>query len=346
MANATYAPASVAAEPLSWQLMSLGWSPVTGALAYWTYRDGTFVGASTAASLRYSDQGLSSSSSYSYAVYAVAAGGLRPCGVVTATTLPATPLYYQTTFEESATVGTALIGGWNKTATDPTKICPTTEKARNAGGKSVKFNFLFSDWVDTSPGRRTMLTQAFPTYIPIGEDAWVGFSIYMDESWEPDLIHNGCIIWQMHGVAPGPAQLTPPVVFVVVEENVEISVNASATGSYDCAITAPARTILTSIPISSLKGRWVDWVVKVKFDYVAGTFDVWQDGVKVTTYAGSTLYRCDGQSEDPAYGPYMTIGPYKGAWGRIPTQVSQLIMYADEIRIGDSSATYADVVPR
>lgn len=79
--------------------------------------------------------------------------------------------------------------------------------------------------------------------------------------------------------------------------------------------------------------KWTDFVFHVKFSPTSsGLIEVWQDGAKVYTYNGVTAY--------PSGGNYVKTGIYQ--WDGVK---STQIMYMDEFRIGNASATLNDMKP-
>jgi hypothetical protein len=97
---------------------------------------------------------------------------------------------------------------------------------------------------------------------------------------------------------------------------------------------------LYNIPL--VKGRWVDWVVKVRWDYRTrerggqGVVTLWQDGVKRAEYHGPNCYHDLREM-------FMKVGSYVAGW---PKGVTERTVYIDEVKIGGGNATYRDMAPR
>lgn len=85
---------------------------------------------------------------------------------------------------------------------------------------------------------------------------------------------------------------------------------------------------------SDKKGRWVDWVVNVRWTSEKnGFFRIWRDGKKIVDVVQPTTY--------PGYPPYWKVGlvyPWKDKITRS--------IYVDELRLGDSTASYLEVAPQ
>jgi hypothetical protein len=340
------------AQPLSQSVISIGWSAFgSGTVRYHVVRNGNFVGSSSATSLNLVEQKLSAGTSYAYDVYADNGSGMLTWGGTTTAETLSAPLLWQSTFEENAEGGTVTIGGWAKQAADPTKVGPSTEQAR-AGSKSIKFSLLLSDWNLSDNGLRAeigqtddrSLGQHFRTTPTLGADFWVGISTFVDGGWEPDDANNGELLWQFHGQTGGPARMSPPISLTIHGTEVEI-VLAAANGIYDCAVSAPRGSYLWTTDLANVRGKWVDWVIKVSFDYMDGKLDVWKDGKRIVSYSGPTLYRCASQSNDLS--PSFDFGIYKPHWRRKghTTKVSSRLLYVDEVRFANSLGTCADVKP-
>lgn len=90
------------------------------------------------------------------------------------------------------------------------------------------------------------------------------------------------------------------------------------------------------------KGKWTDWVFHVKWSSQSdGLLEVWKDGKLVVRKTGPNTY-------NDKRGPYLKLGIYKPQWEDKPelSRATKRVIYFDEVRIGDASASYKDVVPK
>lgn len=311
-------------------------------LQYKVYSDGVFLRNIAPGLNGTTETGLSAGTTRTYEVIAESTSGALTWGGQAVATTLTSPLVFQETFEGMPLSGTTATPGWLKQAAILSDVSFTTEQARS-GDRSVKFDFRYADWTNDNLGNRRMLPAGLGYEPTIGEDAWVGVSIFIDDSWEADLPDNHEVLFQWHGQGGGPARLSPPLALFGNGDLIQINICAED-ASFNCSVDAPSAVALASFNLADLRGRWVDFVFKVKWAYTDGTVDVWMDGDKVVTYAGPTLYHCDGQVNE--LGPQWSCGPYKWNWGTLSTQVSSRVMYIDEVRFGGPTATYDDVKPR
>lgn len=90
------------------------------------------------------------------------------------------------------------------------------------------------------------------------------------------------------------------------------------------------------------RSKWTDFVFHVKWSSTSdGLLEVWKNGVKVATKYGKNMY------SGVTVGAYMRTGIYKWPWytGRPASSTTKRVAYIDEVRIGNSLATYKDVAP-
>lgn len=90
------------------------------------------------------------------------------------------------------------------------------------------------------------------------------------------------------------------------------------------------------------RNRWHDWVFHVKWGYNAnGILEIWHNGVKVMQKFNVSI----GYNDLTA--PYFKCGIYKPDWrpgGKGSTSTLR-VLFVDNVRIGNSLASYADVKP-
>lgn len=105
-------------------------------------------------------------------------------------------------------------------------------------------------------------------------------------------------------------------------------------------------TIDLGIPYE--KDQWVSWVYNIKYSAGAdGFIHLYKDGVNIWNYSGQTQYNSSGPFSTGGRANFSRIGIYKWPWRENPAASTQSvrIAYYDEVRIGNSLATYSDVAP-
>src|SRR5690606_28626538 len=85
---------------------------------------------------------------------------------------------------------------------------------------------------------------------------------------------------------------------------------------------------------------WHEFVIHVihsgKSD---GLIDVWRNGVKVATHKGPNNY-------DNKKLPYWKVGVYKAIWNNNVTDSKKRVIFLDNIRVGNSKASFEDMATR
>jgi hypothetical protein len=178
------------------------------------------------------------------------------------------------------------------------------------------------------------------------DESWTGFSIYFPSaSWGPDHISKE-IVFQLHGSADaGEPSKSPPLSLKVDvgstecywqvrwDENV-ISNSAQPTGP-----GAGVADIWRG-PID--KDQWTDWIIHAIWDYAndgIGFIEIWRNGEKVATRNGPNMYNDKLGMRGPIF------GIYKWDWKKGPSDVTERIIYHDEFRDYDGTASFEDVDP-
>ena len=213
----------------------------------------------------------------------------------------------------------------------------TTEQIRH-GSKSYKFSLTRYNSGDYR--EEIVLHAGFNNgslNFTIGDEYWVGFSVflatgYYSNSW---VLHH-----QYHGSPDSPPTCDPsepsrnPIFRVAATKEGDFYTNyiwdsrqcTPAIGDYEGGYTG----YYGAPPV----GQWIDFVINVKWHYGASGFlKIWKSGVLVTDRTGGNCFNDD-------IGPYLKIGIY-GALEQDQT----ITVYYDELRIGDSSSSYAEVAP-
>lgn len=304
-------------------------------------RNGSPLGEVSADGLSFFDRDLSPNTLYTYTVYF----GGNVIAILPVKTLAASPITYMDTFEQDAANAPGIVPpGWSPVK--PMSMYVSDTRAR-AGKKSFYINFSRSMWANDENGRHSTVSQSPASqavHAVMGQDIWVGFSVYLDQ-WDADDPSNGELFAQWHGAAGSVSGLgpggcsSPPVAIYTHGDELEVATNYSNSGDTNNIHT---HYLYTEALTAKNVGRWVDWVMKINFDFTRGTVDVWRNGVHVVSYVGPDIYHCAGEN---AVGPYFNWGVYKWDWGNKKSRVKTRSAYFDEYRQGNAMATCRDVKP-
>ncbi|MFC1481890.1 polysaccharide lyase [Candidatus Neomarinimicrobiota bacterium] len=178
------------------------------------------------------------------------------------------------------------------------------------------------------------------------DETWIGFSIYFpSSSWVPDNKSKE-VVFQLHGSADsGEPSKSPPLSLKVDlgstecywqvrwDENL-VSNSAQPSGPGAGVVE------LWQGPIEM--DNWTDWVVHGIWDYDddgIGFMEIWRNGKKVAARNGPNIYNDELGMRGPIF------GIYKWDWRKGPSDVTERIIYHDEFRDGDETASYKDVDP-
>lgn len=157
------------------------------------------------------------------------------------------------------------------------------------------------------------------TKVEMEKDYWYGLSIYLPEEFAAPKESNA-VLFQWHTQVGGPS----PVLAIRVREG-EWLITGNATEK---------KRTLAKIPL--VKGRWVDWVVHVRWSAEKkGFWTVWKDGVEV-------VKETDIITQYPeALGPYAKFGQYHS----VSKEVPQNVVYFDEYRVAGPEGSFEAVSP-
>ncbi|MDQ3291119.1 MAG: polysaccharide lyase [Bacteroidota bacterium] len=164
---------------------------------------------------------------------------------------------------------------------------------------------------------------------------WYGTSLYLpSNSWENDYNAEGWdIISQWHAVEDaGEEARLPPLALTVAKGRLSFVINWTSE-AVNTNATVSGKKVFDLGPLE--KDKWLDMVYHINFSHESdGILEVWKNGVKVVDYRGPNCYN------DQTY-PYFKAGIYKRRW----YDITKRVLYIDEVRTGNSEATYKDVVP-
>jgi hypothetical protein len=198
------------------------------------------------------------------------------------------------------------------------------------GQWSTRFHLEKTDRPHSGGSRAEFAASPFE---PVGAERWYGFSIYLPNTWKPDVAPESVIQWHQASDTGG----SPPLAiwtlngrFLVVQAG------------------RPGRPTMRTDAGSFVLGAWTYWVVHVKWSkQTNGILEVWKNGSRVQ---GITSPDITDSATNTTQGNYIKIGIYKWPWSTSgftpPSVTTRRVMYHDQLRIADQRGSYAAVVPR
>lgn len=166
-----------------------------------------------------------------------------------------------------------------------------------------------------------------------GKEYWYGWSLYIPEDFEG--AKRGIVVSQLHGY--NPRYLSKGKFFQLsvkddkwhlwleFQKDPKLEITGNSTGPY--------RKILQKDTERVQKGKWTDFVVRVKWTHENdGFFQLWIDGKQVVDHRGATYFNVPN-------GPLFKAGAYKR------TDHGRSFVYVDEVRVGNHKSSYREVVP-
>lgn len=224
---------------------------------------------------------------------------------------------------------------------DQSQILVSTEQAR-AGSSSYKFILPpYGTDGTSSPSKRTELRLAGLASseninnFTVGSEYWIGYSVYFPadfvfpEDGEPG---DWGLTGQFHSVDDAcDVMITNPTCALYYDKpGMQLAIRAD---DAECSTTTLDRnTAISGIPINL--GAWNDFVINVQWGYSLAhnpKFKLWVNGVLEVDDTGVNCW-------NDSKGPYWKIGLYA-------IQREWMVIYLDEVRVGNGSASYADVAP-
>ncbi len=176
-----------------------------------------------------------------------------------------------------------------------------------------------------------------------GTDEWYGFSIYLPDDYEDDSEYE--ILTQWHAKRDEGEVFRSPVLSLhTYNGNWWIrNIHSSKPIQTD---NDGVRKVLWEASYEDDKGKWTDWVVHVKWSYLSDGFvEIWKNSQKLTLKTGKKRYNGPDCYNDKR-NIYLQSGIYKSPWNENPpTEVIKRVIYYDELRIGDSNSSFAEVSP-
>jgi hypothetical protein len=151
-----------------------------------------------------------------------------------------------------------------------------------------------------------------------GDERWFGMSYFLDQSWPSTGSWNVIAQWKLDGTG-GP-------ILGLSAKNGRFQLDRGETWGHQMYWDVPVEL-----------GRWVDFVVHVKFssDPSVGFVELWKNGQKQTLKDGSTRTYAKTWDSSRVLG-YLKHGIY-----RDPAITQPGLLWADEVRVGASYGTVA-----
>ena len=238
---------------------------------------------------------------------------------------------FEDTFDSGSFQPFADGAGWNQTQFTDASQGDIVSSPVRAGAGSARFTLTYPD--------RRVEKNKFAAGSP-GAERWFGFSTYIPDNWSDH--DNFTIVTQIKGSPDEGEPSRSPFVSIEARNG-----RWSLFNRWDAnAITRPGDngnggTIQSAklYDASYTKGDWTDWVIHAKWSYEQdGKLEIWQNGEQIVNRQGPNCYN------DTDHGFHFKIGMYKP--GYRSEHPSPLVIYHDEVRIGDETASYNDVSSR
>lgn len=205
--------------------------------------------------------------------------------------------------------------------------CPkvSTDRARS-GNRSLKASL--------NPTNSSSARMEFGALFEKGGEYWIGFSTYFDQGFTPQFGQS--TLW-----AFGPTSGTH-FVPLLLQYHLGSKTNPNAElEELHNELSQERKQLfrLTSIPFQTKK--WIDWVIKLKVDTCEnGRAEIWRNGTKVLNFEGATISVSSISPLD------LVLGMYRDAKNNLYSKPNiNRVTYYDELRVTDSSGSYADVAP-
>ena len=219
----------------------------------------------------------------------------------------------------------------------------TTDQVR-AGSSAYRFSVTGAETPGTYVRQNLALYNTFNNgscRFTIGGEYWVGFSIFLAEGYHTPTEHDGCwgpVHQDFHGTPDRPPTCDPDEPYRHAPFQLEPWDmkwrSISRYSSHQCNELGDYEGVDSQYHGDLSIGCWTDFVYNFKWSYGGdGFFRIWKDGVLISNRTGGNCFNDD-------RGPYKKIGIY----GDID-QGQEMTIYYDEVRIGDSDSSYAEVAP-
>jgi len=250
----------------------------------------------------------------------------------------------------SGSYPTAYIGGWGETSWWSPDVVAITDGSRGTRrvtlvqdplgiqGRVFRAELLATDGaaITSLPTSRRSELSELVHLQTIGQTWWYRVRTLLPADWVVDTAgQSDCCFWQVHDLPDGgdPGR-GPPLEFMVIGKNLVIQSRAAQIAGTDSS-GQRVRNIIVE-PVSSILGRWQEWVVKVTWDYsdAAGALTIWQNRRRIFEETSQRNCYNDVGGLYPCCGTYCPVGwPVAG--------VSSRVTYNTGVVIGDGAETFA-----
>jgi len=153
---------------------------------------------------------------------------------------------------------------------------------------------------------------------------WYGLKVYIPEEWENDSEPE--IIMQWHGYPDfhlGETWRNPMISLHVKDDEYVLKVKGDSR-----EVTVEPYEFKKAFNLGRIdRGRWMDWIFRIDWNYLDGKITIWKDQEKVKVIRGANCYNDE-------VGPYYKFGIYKFPWKNGPSNVDSRELYYDDLRIG------------
>jgi rhamnogalacturonyl hydrolase YesR len=249
--------------------------------------------------------------------------------VVLATTSPVGPVLFYDGFESDGFAGwtTDVMGSGT------TQVVEKADAPVRAGFDSAKFTL--------PAGSRRSELYVYPPD-PKGAERWYSTSVFVPQDYKADPLRD--IVAQWHEEPDwhlGETWRVPPLSLALMNSQWQIASRWDSRPVNDNSWDPPAPYGGRKEYYSPLeRGVWTDWVFHLKWSYQSGgLLEAWKNGVKIVNPSGPNTY--NDQS-----GNYFKVGLYHPDVALDTNPVTPLkVLFQDEVKIGDHSATYAQMAP-
>ena len=231
--------------------------------------------------------------------------------------------------------------GWTKEEQGLSGAIGVQSSVVRTGKYAGKFYLEKADWDGTNSTqgngkpRAELMKNVNALPIKFDTEYWMGVSVYIPSNWQEDSNEsNAEIVWQFHATGEvGP--YVPPLALRIKGGNIAL---VNHTGNVKDKIQARE---LWSGKLE--KGKWVDWVVRVKFSLENGYIQAWKSGTKVADFSGgaTVFYDGDAPRRDPLY---FKMGLYKSKYGKLYSSTVNRTIYMDELRIAKGGSAGKSLV--